>query len=46
MVMLTGIKAFEACWQSLKNSAMANANDGPKLMQAMGRLVDNYGDSR
>ncbi len=41
-MMLTGIKAFEACWQSLKNSAMANASDGHRLMQAMGRLVDNY----
>lgn len=42
MIMLTGIKAFEACWQSLKSSTGANSSDSRVLMQAMGRLVDNY----
>lgn len=42
MMMLTGIKAFEARWQSLKSSYAMSAADNQALMQAMGRLVDNY----
>ncbi|MGB3298651.1 MAG: hypothetical protein WBA76_10310 [Phormidesmis sp.] len=41
MTMLTGIKAFEACWQSLKGTT-ASATDSRLLMQAMGQLIDNY----
>ena len=40
MTMLTGIRAFEARWQSIKGSR--SARDSRLLMQAMGRLVDNY----
>ena len=40
MIMLTGIKAFEARWQSIKGNS--SARDSRLLMQAMGRLVDNY----
>ena len=40
--MLTGIKAFEARWQSLKGRYATSAADNRLLMQAMGRLVDNY----
>ncbi|NJM99629.1 MAG: hypothetical protein HC800_23030 [Phormidesmis sp. RL_2_1] len=42
MVLLTGIKAFEARWQSLRANDSANAADSRLLMQSMGRLVDNY----
>jgi hypothetical protein len=45
MIMLTGTKAFEACWQSIKRSAAStsvNSLDSRLLMQSMGRLVDNY----
>ncbi len=42
MMMLTGIKAFEARWQSLKSCYATSAADNRLLMQAMGRLVDNY----
>lgn len=41
-MMLTGIKAFEARWQSLKSSYATSSADNRTLMQAMGRLVDNY----
>ncbi len=41
MIMLTGIKAFEARWQLLKGNH-TSAADNRLLMQAMGRLVDNY----
>lgn len=41
-MMLTGIKAFEARWQSLKGRYTTNAADNRLLMQSMGRLVDNY----
>lgn len=40
MIMLTGIKAFEARWQSIKGNRSARENR--LLMQAMQRLVDNY----
>lgn len=40
MIMLTGIKAFEARWQSIKGNR--SARDSRMLMQAMSRLVDNY----
>lgn len=40
--MLTGIKAFEARWQSLKSRYATSAADNRLLMRAMGRLVDNY----
>lgn len=40
--MLTGIKAFDARWQSLKSSDRVNSSDGQRLVQAMGRLIDNY----
>ena len=42
MTMLTGIKAFEARWQSLKDSYVTTLSESRLLMQAMGRLVDNY----
>lgn len=42
MMMLTGIKAFEACWQSLKSSYATSLSENRLLMQSMGRLVDNY----
>ena len=42
MTMLTGIKAFEARWQSIKRSDRVNSIDGHRLVQAMGRLIDNY----
>ena len=42
MIMLTGIKAFEARWQSLKAMHPTSQRDNHLLMQAMGRLVDNY----
>ena len=40
MIMLTGIKAFEARWQSTKGDR--SAADSRLLRQAMTRLVDNY----
>lgn len=40
--MLTGIKAFEARWQALKDAYPTSPEDSRLLMQAMGRLVDNY----
>lgn len=42
MMKLTGIKAFEARWQSLKGDCSPNAAENRLLMQSMGRLVDNY----
>lgn len=42
MMMLAGIKAFEACWQSLKSSYATSLSENRLLMQSMGRLVDNY----
>lgn len=39
---LTGIRAFEARWQSIKGTCRTSATDSKTLMQAMGRLVDNY----
>ena len=42
MIRLTGIKAFEACWESLKAAHPTNPNQNHLLMQSMGRLVDNY----
>ncbi len=42
MTMLTGIKAFDARWQSLKSSDRINSSDGQRLVQAMGRQIDNY----
>lgn len=42
MIRLTGIKAFEACWQSLKAAHPTNPAQNHLLMQSMGRLVDNY----
>lgn len=41
-MMLTGIKAFEACWQSLKAGTPTDFAENRLLMQSMGRLVDNY----
>ena len=42
MIMLTGIKAFEARWQSLKSVYPTSPSENRLLMQSMGRLVDNY----
>ena len=42
MIRLTGIKAFEARWQSLKTTHPTNSKENHLLMQSMGRLVDNY----
>lgn len=42
MVMLTGMKAFESRWQSLQAQYPTGAAQKQLLMQAMGRLVDNY----
>ncbi|MEO0768141.1 MAG: hypothetical protein AAFY72_01710 [Cyanobacteria bacterium J06649_4] len=42
MIRLTGIKAFEARWQSLKAAHPTNSKENHLLMQSMGRLVDNY----
>jgi len=42
MIMLTGIKAFEARWQSLKTIHPTAPHENHLLMQSMGRLVDNY----
>ena len=42
MIMLTGINAFEARWQSLKDHYPTSAAENRLLMQSMGRLVDNY----
>lgn len=42
MMKLTGIKAFEARWQSLKGDHTPSASENRLLMQSMGRLVDNY----
>lgn len=42
MMMLTGIKAFEARWQSLKHNCNTSVAENRLLMQSMGRLVDNY----
>lgn len=42
MIMLTGIKAFEARWQSLKDHYPTSPDENRLLMQSMGRLVDNY----
>ncbi|MEL6940002.1 MAG: hypothetical protein AAFO84_12490 [Cyanobacteria bacterium J06598_1] len=42
MIMLTGIKAFEARWQSLKAVHPTSPRENHLLMQSMGRLVDNY----
>ena len=42
MTMLTGVKAFEARWQSLKDNYVTTLSESRLLMQAMGRLVDNY----
>lgn len=41
MIMLTGIKAFEARWELLKGTH-TSAADNRSLMQSMSRLVDNY----
>lgn len=41
MIMLTGIKAFEARWQLLKGTH-TSAADNRLIMQSMSRLVDNY----
>lgn len=40
MIMLTGIKAFEARWDAIKSRQ--TKKDSRLLMQSMGRLVDNY----
>jgi len=40
MIMITGIKAFEARWNSIKSKQ--SKKDSRLLMQSMGRLVDNY----
>ena len=40
MIMLTGIKAFEARWQA--NKSNWDTKESRMLMQAMSRLVDNY----
>ncbi len=42
MIKLTGIKAFEARWQSLKATHPTALCENHLLMQSMGRLVDNY----
>jgi hypothetical protein len=42
MVKLTGIGAFEACWQSLKAMYSIDPGESQLLMQSMSRLVDNY----
>ena len=42
MVMLTGIKAFEARWQSLQTTYPISAPQKQLVTRAMGRLVDNY----
>lgn len=42
MVRLTGLKAFEARWHSLKAKYSISPNESRTLMQSMGRLVDNY----
>lgn len=42
MAKLTGIKAFEARWQSLKTAHPTAPHENHLLMQSMGRLVDNY----
>lgn len=42
MMKLTGIKAFEARWQTLKGDHTPSATENRLLMQSMGRLVDNY----
>lgn len=42
MMMLTGIRAFEACWQSLAAERPTDLAENCLLMQSMGRLVDNY----
>lgn len=42
MIKLTGIKAFEARWQSLKSLHPTAPHENHLLMQSMGRLVDNY----
>ncbi|MEM6597060.1 MAG: hypothetical protein AAF810_21640 [Cyanobacteria bacterium P01_D01_bin.36] len=42
MIKLTGIKAFEARWQSLRVSHPTAPHENHLLMQSMGRLVDNY----
>ncbi|MBE9062647.1 hypothetical protein [cf. Phormidesmis sp. LEGE 11477] len=43
MYKLTGIKAFEAHWQSLQATHLIAPQDSHLLMQAIGRVVDNYG---
>ena len=42
MIMLTGIKAFEACWTALRTTNATTSAENHLLMQSMGRLVDNY----
>lgn len=42
MIRITGIKAFEARWQSLKAVHPTTPRENHLLMQSMGRLVDNY----
>ncbi|MGB3291394.1 MAG: hypothetical protein WBB01_00210 [Phormidesmis sp.] len=42
MTMLTGIKAFEARWQALRDTYVTTLSESRLLMQAMGRLIDNY----
>ncbi len=42
MIKFTGIKAFEAHWQSLQSVYSLDARDSRLLIRAMGRLVDNY----
>lgn len=42
MIKLTGIRAVEAQWQSLRAVHPIGDHESRLLMQAMGRLVDNY----
>lgn len=42
MVMLTGIKAFESRWRSLRIQYPISAIEQRLIVQSMGRLVDNY----
>lgn len=42
MVMLTGIRALEYRWQSFQAKYPISATQRQLIMQAMGRLVDNY----
>jgi hypothetical protein len=42
LIMLKGVKAFEACWTALKQTYPTSKAENTLLVQSMGRFVDHY----